>query len=117
MQSYYELFYKQEMVQVSSGFPPPWQYDWIMGDGAEVYGVYIRDDSTEMRIAGGQGLRTVGRFACSPSVPIESGITLRRVSDNNFYRITGDPKASGTPATWQSIFAGELSIWKRARFI
>ena len=103
MQSYYELFYKQEMVQVSSGFPPPWDWDFIMGDGAEVYGVYIRDDSTEMRIAGGQGLRTVGRFACSPSVPIESGITLRRVSDNNFYRITGDPKVSPKKARIQTM--------------
>lgn len=101
MESYYELFYKQELVEIPSPWPG-WPPLFDFGDGAEVYGVYIRDDSVEVRMAGSTGLRTTGRFACKPDVPLQHGETLRRVADGNFYRIEGDAKESPSIALTQT---------------
>jgi len=95
MNAYYEPFFKQELIESPSPWPPPWNDPIISwGDGTKVQGVYIRDDSVEVRIAAGNGLRTTGRFACNPNIQLQHGDTLRRVADNNFYRIIGDAKAS-----------------------
>jgi len=99
---FYEKFYKRELVEVPSPFPPPWDIpSWEDGDGTEIDGVYLIEDSTEVRIAAAQGVRTRGRFCCHPGVSLQNGDTVRRVSDNVFIRLTGDPKRSPAKAKAQ----------------
>ena len=42
-------------------------------------------------IAQAQGIKTRGRFVCGINAPISPSVTLRRVRDNKFISIAGDP--------------------------
>ena len=102
MKRYYEKFFIQGLVELPSQFPPPWDSpSWIPGDKEEIDGLYLIEDSTEVRIAAAQGVRTRGRFCCHPGVSLQNGDTVRRVSDNVFIRLTGDPKRSPAKAKAQ----------------
>jgi hypothetical protein len=109
MHDYYKKFYMQEYVKVPSGFPPPGDFDYVLSDGTDIYGVFIQDSSSEMLVAGAQGLNTRGRFATRPNVPLRDGEIIRRESDNVFIRIIGDAKQSPEQAESQiKLFTGEI---------
>ena len=95
MNEYYEKFYIQQWATVPDGFGG-WRWTW--GDGIDFMGVYIQDQSTEMRIAEAQGISSIGTFATDINIPIEEGDVIRRESDNLYFRITGKPVKSPDPA-------------------
>ena len=90
---YLEPFYIQELVEVPSKAPPPWnQPTWVHGDGREVKGKFVISQTDEVLIAAAMGTRTNGRFITTDfDAPIDTRTTLRRTSDNIFFDIIGDP--------------------------
>ena len=109
MSRYYERFYIQESISVPTGFPPPGDVTFTLGDGADFMGVYIPDSSTEMLVAGAQGFRTRGRFVTAPNVPLRDNTVVRRASDSVFIRIIGDAKQSPEQAVSQvKVFTAEI---------
>jgi hypothetical protein len=110
MHDYYVKFYVQEFIKKPTGFPPPFDFEYIYADGVDIYGLFVQDSSSEMLIAGAQGLRTRGRFATCPNVPLRDGEIVRRESDNVFIRIIGDAKQSPEQAESQiKLFTAEIT--------
>ena len=110
MKDFYEEFFIQGSIRIPAPFPPPWDWTIIHGDLKLIMGVYIQDSSTEMMIASAQGIKARGRFVSAPDSPVTSGVTVRRVSDNHFFRIIGDPKQSVKKARSQvKMFEAEIT--------
>jgi len=102
MESYYEQFFVQGevIVQRPNPFPPflpPFFNDVSFGDKDEIQGVYVLDTTTE----GALSETNLGRFACSPNIPLSKMDVIRRVSDNTLYRINGAAKISPSKARVQ----------------
>jgi len=110
MKDYYEPFFTQELVRVPTVYPPPYDWIWEMGDGEEFVGLYIVDNSQEVRIASAQGIKVGGRFVVDPDVPIKDGDVVRRVSDDVYFRIIGEPKISPKQARSQvKLFQAQIT--------
>ena len=88
---YYQKFYIQEYTRVPSGFPPP--HEWVkeLGDGAEVMGLFIPDQSTEMLITAAPNIRTRGRFITDSGAELDSSMTLRHAELDFFISPISDP--------------------------
>lgn len=110
MKHFYEPFFTQGLTQTPSGWPPPNQWIYTYGDALEFKGLYIQDTSDQMRIAHAQGIKTRGRFVTAPDVPLSDGMTVRRMSDNVYFKIIGDPKQSPARARAQvKTFEAEIT--------
>ena len=106
LESYYEPFYVQELVEKTSDFPPPWNETLsVLQDGKGIMGIFKQEQSGRTMIAEAQGVATVGRFACCSSEILEDSTVLRRVKDNVYIVIKGTPltsppQASTSVSTW-----------------
>jgi len=69
---------------------------WILqestGNEREVLGIFRQDQSSETRIAAGQGINSHGRFAYEPNESLNHGDVLR--CGNLFIRLEGDLQKS-----------------------
>ena len=90
MSDYYHDWMKQELVRQPTGFPPPFAYEYIHGDGAVIEGTFILNQTAEMQAASAQGVRTTGTFATHPDVPLRSGDVLRDKQSDRYITILGD---------------------------
>jgi len=106
LSNYYKKWHLQELVEVPSIFPPPWDTPtWEFGDGREVQGFFRQDQSTETLIAASSGVQTMGRFATSPNENLYHGAVLRSEELGVFLRLEGDKISSPEFATTQ------ISTW------
>jgi hypothetical protein len=100
LENYYKPFYLQELRGFSTGFQPPFEKEFIFGDGKEIKGMFKQSQSTEQLIASASGIKTHGRFACSPAENLLSGDVLRN-NEGLFIRIVGDPLVAPEQSTVQ----------------
>jgi len=109
LEQQYKSWYLQELREVPSVFPPPWDTPtWEFGDGREVQGMFRQDQSTETLIAASSGVQTMGRFATSPNENLYHGAVLRSEELQVFIRLEGDPLtapsfASTQVQTWAAV--------------
>jgi len=116
LESYYEPFFVQKLVEKESPFPPPWDAPIsVLEDGEGIVGIFKQQQSGSALIAAAQGVATVGRFACDSSLKLEPNTIVRRVSDGTFFRLIGTPLTSPLQAdtqvsTWvsQTINRGDV---------
>jgi len=105
---YYEPFFVQELVEKPSPFPPPFDKPIpVPTDGDGIMGMFKQSQSTEAMIASAKGIATFGKFACDPSIKLESGTIVRRVRDGAYMKVIGTPltsppQASTQVSTWES---------------
>ena len=105
-----ESFFVQENVRVPSGFPPPHEWKFELGDSTEVLGMFIQSQSDDALIAGAQGIATRGRFAAEADAPVDELTVLRRARDNTFIRLIGDPIIAPEMAIAQiKVYAAEIT--------
>ena len=106
---YGEPFYVQEYVRTPTGWPWPNDYVKELGDSTEIIGLFVQDSSNEGVQNQVQGIRTGGRFATSPGAPVDELTTLRRASNDKFYRLIGDPLVSpGRAFSQLKVFASNV---------
>jgi len=92
-EDYFEPFYLQEFIEKPSPFPPPFDEPiFEFGDGKPIVGQFVQNQSKEVQQAATIDMKTVGRFTCGRDIEIETGSTLRRVSDSSYFRLTALPK-------------------------
>jgi len=102
LSDYYKKWHLQELVEVPSTFPPPWDApSWKFCDGREVMGLFRQDQSKETLIAAAQEVNTRGRFACSlyENEDLRHGVVLR--CDDVFIRLEGDAMTAPASANVQ----------------
>ena len=88
---YYKIYFIQQYIEKPSGFPPPFDTIKELGDGDEIRGLFIPDQSTEMMVASAPTIGTRGRFITDSDAPIDSKDTLREADTGFFLNLTGDP--------------------------
>ena len=91
MERYNETYYVQEFVEKPPSFPPPFDTPiWDYADGRAVVGAFTQSKSDEVRTAEAQDIQTMGLFVTGSH--IDTGSVLRRVSDNAYFKIIGEPR-------------------------
>jgi hypothetical protein len=102
LEDYYEPFHVQELGELPSSAD---EKIYEFRDGMQVMGIFKQKQSGEMLVADSLGTVTHGRFAANAE--LASGSFLRRVRDNVFIKLVGDPLQSPPQAitqvrTWHS---------------
>ena len=91
MEDYYKTYYVQSWIFQPDGFG--WGI-WVFADGAPIQGMYIQDQSSQMRIAESQGYKSVGTFVTGINVLLEEGDYVRDPDKNIIIKIVGMPVQS-----------------------
>jgi len=107
LENYYETFYIQSWAERESGFKPPYETRKVLVDGDEIRGMFKQKSSINVPIGDAQGVSTVGKFACNPSVQLEPGTKLRRLRGEKYIQIVGldlttPPNALTQVSTWDA---------------
>ena len=92
---YFESFVMQDWRSFTDNFG---DLNWKWEDGAEFQAGIIFDNSIEARTAEAQGVKSVYTIMTSPRINLEFQDVIRRVKDNEYYRITGVPTDDMPPA-------------------
>jgi len=90
IERYGEIFYVQDLVLDSSDFCEPWDMQETYVDGAKICGVFLQVSSNESSGTAADVVRTRGRFVTTPDAPVRTQMTIRRASDNMFFRLVGE---------------------------
>jgi len=90
LERYAEVFYVQDRVLQSEPFEAPWDMQEVYADGAKIRGVFLQSSSNEVNSAHGDAIRVNGRFVTDPNAPVRAQMTIRRESDNTYFRLSGE---------------------------
>ena len=90
MERYAETFYVQDRVLRNEPFDEPWDMQEVYTDGHQIRGVFLQSGSNEAGSADGDTIRINGRFVTEPNAPVRAQMTIRRESDNMYFRLSGE---------------------------
>ena len=92
---YFEVFWLQSETPREDDF---WGIIWEMGDALKIMGGLSKAKQAEIRVAEAQGLAAQYDFITDIRLPLGVNYTIRRESNNTYYRISGLPEKSPEPA-------------------
>lgn len=95
IQDYFERF---KIVEKRTQSDNMGGFETTYVEGAEFMAGINTDNSTEMRIAEQQGLKTIYTLNVSKNTPLSYQDIVKRVKDNSYFRVTSNPLDMETPA-------------------